>query len=103
MAKIRNLLISAITISSIFLPLDSSKADEKIEVIPLIQGTTGLGGKKIAYPRWKQAELRFLKVIIPVGVKTPIHTHPAPMVVYLAQGKLKHTRGDDINYFSSKE
>ena len=103
MAKIRNLLISAITISSIFLPLDNAKADEKIEVIPLIQGTTGLGGKKISYPRWKQAELRFLKVIIPVGVKTPIHTHPAPMVVYLAKGKLKHTRGDVINYFSSND
>ena len=62
-----------------------------------------MGGKKISYPRWKQAELRFLKVIIPVGVKTPIHTHPAPMVVYLAEGKLKHTRGDTINYFSSKQ
>ena len=101
MAKIRNLLISAITISSILLPLDNAKADEKIEVIPIIQGTTGLGGKKISYPRWKQAELRFLKVIIPVGVKTPIHTHPSPMVVYLVKGKLKHTRGDVINYFSS--
>ena len=103
MAKIRNLLISAITISSILLPLDNAKADEKIEVIPIIQGTTGLGGKKISYPRWKQADLRFLKVIIPVGVKTPIHTHPSPMVVYLVKGKLKHTRGDVINYFSSND
>ena len=103
MAKIRNFLISAITISSILFPLDIAKADENIEVISLIQGTTGLGGKKISYPRWKQAELRFLKVIIPVGVKTPIHTHPAPMVVYLAKGKLKHTRGDVINYFSSNQ
>ena len=103
MQKIRNLLISAITISSILLPLEIAKADEKIEVIPLIQGTTGLGGKKISYPRWKQAELRFFKVIVPVGEKTPIHTHPAPMVVYLAEGKLKHTRGDVINYFSSKQ
>ena len=25
------------------------------------------------------------------------------MVVYLAQGKLKHTRGDVVNYFSSKQ
>ena len=41
MQKIRNLLISAITISSILLPLEIAKADEKIEVIPLIQGTTG--------------------------------------------------------------
>ncbi len=103
MAKIRNLLISAITISSILLPLDIAKADEKIKVIPLIQGTKGLGGKKISYPRRKQAELRFLKVIIPVGGKTPLHTHPAPMVVYLAKGKLKHTRGDVINYFSSND
>ena len=78
-----------------------SLSDEKIEVIPLIQGTTGLGGKKISYPRWKQAELRFFKVIIPVGVKTPIHTHPAPMVVYLAEGKLKHTRGDVITFHQS--
>ena len=25
------------------------------------------------------------------------------MIVYLAQGELKHTRGDVINYFSSKQ
>ena len=103
MQKFRNLLISAITISSVLLPLEIAKAQEKIEVIPLVQGTTGLGGKKISYPRWKQAELRFFKVIIPVGAKTPIHTHPAPMVVYLAEGELKNTRGDVVNYFSSKQ
>ena len=83
--------------------MEITKAQEKIEVIPLIQSTKGLGGKKISYPRGKQAELRFFKVIIPVGLKTPIHTHPAPMVVYLAQGELKHTRGDVVNYFSSKQ
>ena len=103
MQKFRNLLISVITISSVFLPLEITKAQEKIEVVPLIQSTKGLGGKNISYPRWKQAELRFFKVVIPVGGKTPIHTHPAPMVVYLAQGELKHTRGDVINYFSSKQ
>ena len=103
MKRLRNLLISAISISSIFLPLEISRAQEKIEVIPLIQSSKGLGGKKISYPRWKQAELRFLKVIIPVGVKTPIHTHPAPMVVYLAQGDLKHTRGEKYHYFTSKQ
>ena len=103
MKILRNFVISVITISSIFLPLEISKAEEKIEVISLIQSTKGLGGKKIFYPRWKQAELRFLKVIIPVGGKTPIHTHPAPMVVYVAQGDLKHTRGENINIFSSKQ
>ena len=103
MQKFRNLLISAITISSVLLPLEITKAQEKIEVIPLIQSTKGLGGKKISYPRGKQAELRFFKVVIPVGGKTPIHTHPAPMVVYLAQGELKNTRGDVVNYFSSEQ
>ena len=92
MQKFRNLLISAITISSVLLPLEIGKAQEKIEVIPLIQSTKGLGDKKISYPRWKQAELRFFKVVISVGGKTPIHTHPAPMVVYLSPGERQHTR-----------
>ena len=42
-------------------------------------------------------------MVIPVGAKTPVHTHPTPMVVYLPQGELKYTRGDVINYFSSKQ
>ena len=42
-------------------------------------------------------------MIIPVGAKTPIHSHPAPMVFYFARGELKHTIGDLINYFSSKQ
>ena len=103
MQKFRNLLISVITITSVLIPLEIANAQEKIEVIPLIQSTSSLGGKKISYPKWKQAELRFFKVIIPIGGKTPIHIHPAPMVVYLAQGELKHTRGEVINYFSSKQ
>jgi len=103
MKRLRNFLISTITISSIFLPLEISKAEEKIEVIPLVMTTKGLGGEKISYPKWRQAELRFFKVIIPVGGRTPIHTHPAPMVVYLAEGDLKHTRGETITIFSSKQ
>ena len=52
MKRLRNLLISAISISFIFIPSEISKAEEKIEVIPLIQSTKGLGGKKISYPKW---------------------------------------------------
>ena len=51
----------------------------------------------------EQSELRFFKVIIPLGGKTPIHTHPEPMFVYLAQRDLKHSRGGNINIFSSKQ
>ena len=92
-----------IAVSSAFITLEPTKSQEKIEVIPLIQSTIGLSGKKISYPRWKQAELRLLKVNIPVGLKTPLHIHPSPMLVYVQQGKLKHSRGKTINYFSAGE
>ncbi len=97
------ILLSAIALSNAFINLEHAKSQEKIEVIPLIQSIRGLSGKKISYPRWKQAELRLLKVNIPVGLKTPLHIHPAPMLVYVQQGKLKHSRGETINYFSAGE
>ena len=96
-------LLSALAMSGAFIMLEQSKSQEKIEVIPLIQSTKGLSGKKISYPRWKQAELRLLKVNIPVGLVTPLHIHPAPMLVYVQQGKLKHSRGEIINYFRTGE
>ena len=94
------LILTTITLLSAFITLEPAKSQEKIEVTPLIQSTRGLSGKKISYPRWKQAELRLLKVNIPIGLKTPLHIHPAPMLVYVQQGKLKHSRGKTINYFS---
>ena len=99
----KHLLLSAIALSSSFITLEPAKSKEKIEVTPIIQSSRGLSGKKISYPRWKQAELRLLKVNIPVGLKTPLHIHPSPMLVYVQQGKLKHSRGKTINYFSAGE
>ena len=52
-----------------------SIAEEKIEVIPLIQTSKGLSGKNFNYLEGKP-ELRLLKVKIPIGLKTQIHTHP---------------------------
>ena len=98
-----HLLLSAIALTSVFITLEPAKPQEKIEVTPLIQSSRGLSGKKISYPRLKQAELRLLKVNIPVGLKTPLHIHPAPMLVYVQQGKLKHSRGEIINFFSAGE
>ena len=96
------LLLSAIALSSAFITLEPAKSQGKIEVTPLIQSSMGLSGKKISYPRWKQAELRLLKVNIPVGLKTPLHIS-STNVVYVQQGKLKHSRGETINYFSPVE
>ena len=97
----KTFFLSYIVISTALLAIEPTNSQEKIEVTPLIQSKKGLSGKKISFPRWKQAELRLLKVNIPVGLKTPLHLHPAPMLVYVQQGKLKHTRGETINYFSA--
>ena len=76
-------MLSAIAVSNAFIRLELADSKEKIEVTPLIQSTKGLRGKKISYPRWKKAELRLLKVNIPVGLKTPLNIHPAQMLVSL--------------------
>ena len=77
-----------------------SLAEEKIEVIPIIQSSKGLSGKNFNYLEGKP-ELRLLKVKIPVGMKTPIHTHPSPMLIYVTRGRLKHVRGEVINFFKA--
>ncbi len=77
-----------------------SFAEEKIEVVPLIQSSEGLSGKKFNYPDGKP-ELRLLKVKIPAGLETPIHTHPSPMLIHVTRGRLKHVRGEEINFFKA--
>ena len=77
-----------------------SLAEEKIEIIPIIQSSKGLSGKNFNYLEGKP-ELRLLKVKIPVGLKTPIHTHPSPMLIHVTRGRLKHVRGEEINFFKA--
>ena len=75
-------------------------SEEKIEVITLIQSSKGLNGKNYNYLEGKP-ELRLLKVKIPVGLKTPTHTHPSPMLIHVTRGRLKHVRGEEINFFKA--
>ena len=86
-----------LSIGNLALPYPSL-ALEKIKVIPIIQSSEGLSGKNFYYLEGKP-ELRLLKVKIPVGLKTPIHTHPAPMLIHVTRGRLKHVRGEEINFF----
>ena len=72
-----------IFIGTLILP-QFSVAEEKIEVIPIIQTSKGLSGKNFNYQEGKP-ELRLLKVKIPAGMETPIHTHPAPMFIYVTR------------------
>ena len=77
-----------------------SPAEEKIEVIAIIQSSKGLSGKNFNYLEGNP-ELRLLKVKIPAGLKTPIHTHPSPMLIHVTRGRLKHVRGEEINFFKA--
>ena len=86
-------------IGTLALPYQSL-ANEKIEAIPLIQTSKGLSGKNFNYLDGKP-ELRLLKVKIPAGIETPIHTHPAPMLIHVTSGRLKHVRGKEINFFKA--
>ncbi len=84
-------------VGTLFLP-KFSVAEEKIEVIPIIQTSKGLSGKNFNYLDGKP-ELRLLKVKIPAGIETPILTHLAPMLNHVTSGRFKHVRGEEINVF----
>ena len=77
-----------------------SLAEEKIEVIPIIQSSKGISGKNFNYLEGNP-ELRLLKVKIPAGLKTPIHIHPYPMLIHVNRGRLKHMRGEETNFFNA--
>ena len=74
---------------------------------PLIQevftSSETLNGTALKYPLGKP-ELRLYQVEIPAGGKIPLHTHPAPMMVYVQgvrSGSVLNTRvqpdGTEIN------
>ena len=98
--KFKNIFpICLLFIGTLSLP-QPSPAEEKIEVIPIIQSSKGLSGKKFNYLEGKP-ELRLLKVKIPFSLKTPIHTHPSPMLIHVNICRLKHGRGEEINFFKA--
>ena len=97
--KLKKFIPFCFLIGTLFVP-KFSLAEDKIKVIPIVQTSKGLSGKKFNYLEGKP-ELRLLKVIIPVGLKTPIHTHPSPMLIHVTRGRLKHVRGEEINFFKA--
>ena len=98
--KLKNIIPYIYLIVGTLITSQSFLAEEKIEVIPIIQSSKGLSGKNFNYLEGKP-ELRLLKVKIPVGMKTPIHTHPSPMLIHVTRGRLKHVRGEEINFFKA--
>ena len=88
---------------TVALSLAACSPHQKVETSPtstkpLIQevftSSKTLNGTALKYPEGK-AELRLYRVEIPVGGKIPLHTHAAPMMVYVQgvrSGSLLNTR-----------
>ena len=73
---------------------------KRLKLLHLIKGSKGLRGKKFNYLESKP-ELKLLKVKIPVGLKTLIHTYPSHMLINVIRGRLKHVKGEEINIFKA--
>ena len=92
-----------LALSTIALAMAACSPDKKIEpseisakpvVEEIFKSSETLNGTPLKYPAG-QPELRLYRVEIPAGGKIPVHTHPAPMMVYVQgveSGSLLNTR-----------
>ena len=73
---------------------ETSSASTKPSIQEVFSSSKTLNGTPLKYPAGKPG-LRLYRVEIPSGGKTPLHTHPAPMMVYVQgvrSGSLLNTR-----------
>ena len=66
----------------------------------IFKGSKELSGKNLNFLEGKP-ELGLLNVKISVGLKTPNHTHPSPILIHVTRGRFKHVRGEEINFFKA--
>ena len=64
--------------------VETSSASTKPLIQEVFTSSETLNGTTLKYPKGKP-ELRLYRVEIPAGGKIPLHTHPAPMMVYVAK------------------
>ena len=72
----------------------TSEISDKPVIEEIFTSSETLNGTPLKYPPG-QAELRLYRVEIPAGGKIPLHSHPAPMMVYVQgvdSGSLINTR-----------
>jgi len=72
----------------------TSPSSAKPSIQEVLTSSETLNGTALKYPAGKP-ELRLYRVEIPAGGKIPLHTHPAPMMVYVQgvrSGSLLNTR-----------
>ena len=73
---------------------ETSSTSTKPAIQEILSSSETLNGTALKYPSGKP-ELRLYRVEIPAGGKIPLHTHPAPMMVYVQgvrSGSLLNTR-----------
>ena len=76
------------------LKAETSQSLAKPSIQEIFASSETLNGTALKYPAGKP-ELRLYRVEIPAGGKIPLHTHPAPMMVYVQgdrSGSLLNTR-----------
>ena len=73
---------------------ETAPSSAKPSIQEVLTSSETLNGTALKYPAGKP-ELRLYRVEIPAGGKIPLHTHPAPMMVYVQgvrSGSLLNTR-----------
>lgn len=87
-------LLAASTITALFslalvgcstkAPSTTSEPSTDVQIKQVFSGSQTLNGTALSYPEGKP-ELRLFRVEIPAGGKIPLHSHPAPMLVYIQE------------------
>ena len=62
----------------------TSEPSTDVQIKKVFSGSQTLNGTALTYPEGKP-ELRLFRVEIPAGGKIPLHSHPAPMLVYIEE------------------
>tara|TARA_Y100001968_G_scaffold158566_1_gene144990 strand:+ start:1460 stop:1894 length:435 start_codon:yes stop_codon:yes gene_type:complete len=103
----RRFLLFALT-SGIVLPLiacaNNNQSKNTLPVIEtLLSATESWNGDSYSYPKG-EAQMTLLRISVPVGYRTPVHTHLQPGVAYIVKGTLECVVTAGItNVFSSGE
>ena len=95
--------------ASILFPISGCSYNKKTSInhLPvietLVKAKESWNGDPYSYPLG-EAELTLLKMTVPVGFRTPVHTHLQPGIAYVAEGKLECVvKADKTAIFSAGE
>ena len=82
--------------AGLMLLASSVQAAPQPEIQELFKASRTPGGRVVAYPQGT-AEMRVVRVSLPVGATIPLHTHPSPVVVVVTKGAMTNVRLVDGN------